>query len=48
MYNIKKNMDRLNRSEPTFFLESNEVKEISKHFKKMNSISLNHLKKLKR
>ena len=34
MYNIKKNMDRLNRSEPTFFLEPNEVKEISKHFKK--------------
>lgn len=26
MYNIKKNMDRLNRSEPTFFLEPNDDK----------------------
>lgn len=34
MYNIKKNIDRLNRGEPTFFLEPNEVKEISKYFKK--------------
>lgn len=34
MYNIKKNIDRLNRGEPTFFLEPNEVKEVSKHFKK--------------
>ena len=34
MYNIKKNIDRLNREEPTFFLEPNEVKEVSKHFKK--------------
>ena len=34
MYNIKKNIDRLNRNEPTFFLEPTEVKEISKHFKK--------------
>ena len=34
MYNIKKNIDRLNRNEPTFFLEPNEVKEVSKHFKK--------------
>ena len=34
MYNIKKNIDRLNRGEATFFLEPNEVKEISTHFKK--------------
>lgn len=34
MYNIKKNMDRLNRGESTFFLEPNEIKEVSKHFKK--------------
>ena len=34
MYNIKKNIDRLKREEPTFFLEPNEVKEVSKHFKK--------------
>ena len=34
MYNIKKNIDRLNRGEPTFFLEPNEVKEINKYFKK--------------
>ena len=34
MYNIKKNIDRLNRGYPTFFLEPNEVKEISKHLKK--------------
>lgn len=34
MYNIKKNIDRLNRGDSTFFLEPNEVKEISKHFKK--------------
>ena len=27
MYNIKKNIDRLNRGEPTFFLEPNEVKK---------------------
>ena len=34
MYNIKKNMDRLKRGEPTFFLEPNEIKEVSKYFKK--------------
>ncbi len=34
MYNIKKNIDRLNRGESTFFLEPNEIKEVSKHFKK--------------
>ena len=34
MYNIKKNIDRLKRGEPTFFLEPNEVKEVSKYFKK--------------
>ncbi len=34
MYNIKKNIDKLNRGEPTFFLEPNEIKEVSKYFKK--------------
>lgn len=34
MYNIKKNIDRLKRGEPTFFLEPNEIKEVSKYFKK--------------
>ena len=34
MYNIKKNIDRLKRGEPTFFLEPNEVKEVKKYFKK--------------
>lgn len=30
----KKNIDRLNRGEPTFFLEPNEVKEVKKRCKK--------------
>ena len=34
MYNIKKNIDRLKRGEPTFFLEPNEVKEVKRYFKK--------------
>ena len=34
MYNIKKYIDKLNRGEPTFYLEPNEVKEISKCLKK--------------
>lgn len=34
MYNIKKNIDRLKRGESTFFLEPNEIKEVSKYFKK--------------
>ena len=34
MYNIKKNIDKLKRGEPTFFLEPNEIKEVSKYFKK--------------
>ena len=34
MYNIKKNIDRLKIGEPTFFLEPNEIKEVSKYFKK--------------
>lgn len=33
MYNIKKNIDRLNRGEPTFFLDPNLEREITKHFK---------------
>ena len=34
MYNIKKNIDRLRRGSFTFFLEPNEIKEVSKYFKK--------------
>ena len=34
MYNIKKNIDRLKRGEPTSFLEPNEVKEVKRYFKK--------------
>ncbi len=34
MYNIKKNIDRLKRGEPTFFLEPNEIKEVNKYLKK--------------
>lgn len=33
MYNIKKNIDRLNRGEPTFFLDPNLERGITKHFK---------------
>lgn len=33
MYNIKKNIDRLNRGEATFFLDPNLEREITKHFK---------------
>ena len=48
MYNIKKNIDRLNRGEPTFFLEPNEVKEVSKHFKKDEFNIFKPFKKLKK
>lgn len=34
MYNIKKNIDKLNRGDSTFYLEPNEVKEIGKYLKK--------------
>lgn len=34
MYSIKKNIDRLKREDFTFFLEPNEIKEVSKYFKK--------------
>ena len=33
MYEAKKNIDRLNRGEPTFFLDPNLEKEITKNFK---------------
>ena len=33
MYKTKKNIDRLNRGEPTFFLDPNLEKEITKNFK---------------
>lgn len=32
MYEAKKNIDRLNRGEPTFFLDPNLEKEITKNF----------------
>lgn len=41
MYNIKKNIDRLNSGNYTFFLDPNEAKEVTKYLKKINIIYLN-------